>query len=486
MSSDHQIFLGLDVGTTSCKCAFLDATGSVLAEAAAEYPLATLSSTEIEQNAENWWRGACRTVSAAARAARIEPEAVAAVAVSSQGISFVPVDDSGGPLRNAISWLDSRAREETKEILGALPAEQLFALTGKRGSAFYTLPKILWLREREPHAFAAAHKLLLAHDYVVHRLTGRAITDQALASGTLMHDVSRRVWSREILGRFDISEALLPELAEAGSTAGQVHAQASADIGLKTGTRVAVGSQDQKCAAYAAGARQGIATASLGTATAVSAVVGKPLFDPQMRIPCFPYPASDLWILEGVVSTSGAAVQWFRDAIYGGEFEPMDAAAEAEMTATRSLFFFPHLAGAGSPVWSAPHGGAFTGLSLHTTPAAMARAVLEGAAYQIRSNLDVLRDMEVSIETLRLFGGGARSRVWTRIIADVTGIPVFVSRNPESAAVGACLLAARSAGEGIRLCQDGQTIEPHAAEAQEYSERYARYREVEALLCASS
>ena len=477
-----EVYLGVDLGTTACKCAIIDSRGRLLGESSADYPLITLSPKEVEQDAEEWWRGALTAIGEAARKADVAPERIAALAVSSQGISFVPVDEGGRPLRRAISWLDSRAEAEAREILDAFSSERLFQMTGKRASSFYVLPKLLWLRKHEPEVFERTHRFLLAHDYLVHRLTGMFVTDHALASGFLLHDVKRRVWSEEMVSRFDIPKTALPDTMNAGEAAGPVAPAAARETGLTSQTRVVVGSQDQKCAAYAAEAGPGVATISLGTATAISAVVRSPMLDPKMRIPCFPYVEPDRWILEGVVSTSGAAVQWFRDQVYKGGYQLMDLAAQGEMDATVSLFFFPHLAGAGSPVWNAPHGGAFTGLSLHASAAAMARAVLEGVAFQIRSNLEVLGELNVKPNMLHAFGGGARSDVWIQIIADVAGLPVSVYHNPESAAIGSCMLAALGAGREIAFEKTGRVVEPDSVRAGEYAERYGRYRRVEGLV----
>jgi xylulokinase len=439
--------LSVDLGTTGVKAAAYTTDGRLLGASYLEYPLIRTGDGIVEQDAELWWTLSKRVMQEAVAQANILPESVQALGVSTQGISFVPVDRAGRVLRNAINWLDTRATQEACDIRTALGEGGLFQITGKLPSAAYVLPKLLWLRRHERTLYDRTAKFLMAHDFLISRLCGTAITDYSMAGGSALLDVKALTWSAELLTTFDIGPQRLPQLAWSGTVAGQLRDSVAIELGLQGGTPVVVGGQDQKCAALGAGIRPGLTTVSLGTASAITSLSKTPALDPRRRLPLFPFVSEGLWAFEGVVSTAGAALRWLRDALFpGAAYEQLDTLAANAPAGANGVRFFPHLAGATSPLWREDAHGAFLGIDLATDPGDIVRSVLEGVAFQIRANVDVMAQL-TKVDTLILFGGGAHSRLWARIIAAASGRPVQVTRTVDVANWGACVLA----GVGVDL-----------------------------------
>lgn len=481
------LFIGIDLGTTGIKASIFDAQGTCFGEAYNEYGLITLSPVMIEQDPQTWWELTCQAIRQVLQSSGVDRKTVRAMAVSSQGISFVLIDRDGNPLENAISWLDGRPVDETKQILERYSAERLFSNTGKRSAPYYVLPKLLWLKKNKPEIWRQTQRVLMGHDYLVFRLCGGCITDRSMAGGTLVYNLHTLDWWDEILEEFNLSRHLLPELRWAGETAGKLRPEVAESLGLSLDTVVVVGGQDQKCAALGAGISDGTATVSLGTATAITQVMDRPLTDPGMRVPTFSFVQEGRWALEGVVGTGAGSLRWYRNTIAPGmSYDDVVAEAEGIAPGAEGVMFFPHLSGATSPHWDNDTYGLFSGLSLATTRGHLTRAVLEGIAFQVRENLDVMGQVMGSIDRLILFGGGAKSVLWRAIIGDVVGCPVCWTPSSETASLGAAMLAAAGCGEFSNLgkARDAmvrmqQQRSPDAVVSAIYQTRYAVYKEVE-------
>ncbi len=481
------LLLGLDLGTTGCKAAVYDDTGRTLGESYLEYGLITLSSSVIEQDPQAWWDLTCQAIHQALAAGNVDRSDVRAVAASSQGISFVLLDAAGRPIGNAINWLDSRAIDESAEILELFTEKELFALTGKRAAPFYVLPKLLWLRRHRPEPWRQAHKLLMGHDYLVYKLCGAHVTDHSMAGGTLLYTLQTLGWDDRLLETFAIPPDLLPDIHWSGTPAGTLLPEVAEMLGLSPGTMVVVGGQDQKCAALGAGIADGLATLSLGTASAICQVMDQPLTDPHMRIPAFTFVQPGHWILEGVVGTGAGSLRWYRDTIAGGTpYDQLDAEAAQVPPGADGVMFLPHLGGAGSPHWKSSARGTFHGLSLATGRGHLTRAILEGVAYQLHENLAITQELAGPIRHAIVFGGGAKSALWRQIIADVIDLPVVWTPTVETASLGAAMLAGLGCGlfasldeARARMVRTQAIQQPNPALVEVYAEAYRRYRQVE-------
>lgn len=440
------LLIGIDLGTTGCKAVVYDDAGRALGESYLEYGLITLSATMVEQDPLAWWDLTLRAINMALDAAAADRSAVRGIAVSSQGISFVLLDEADRPLGNAINWLDGRAIAECDDILARYSPEALFALTGKRAAPFYVLPKLLWIRRHQPEKWRAARRLLMGHDYLVYRLCGAHVTDHSLAGGALLYDLARLDWSGELLDAFAVPRGLLPNVCWAGAPAGTLRSEVADALGLRREVVVAVGGQDQKCAALGAGIDDRAATVSLGTASAIEQLMAGPITDPAMRIPAFTFLQPGRWVLEGVVGTAAVSLRWLRDVLGADDYAALDAAAAAVARGSDEVRFYPHLAGAGSPYWQAAARGSFHGLSLATSRGHLARAVMEGVAFQVRANLEVTQKLAGPVERVIAFGGGARSALWRAILGDVLERPLAWAETVETAGLGAAMLAGAGCG----------------------------------------
>jgi len=484
----NNFLLGVDLGTTVCKAGIYSQKGELVSCTNIEYGLIKKGEGIVEQDASKWWDLTLQAIKTSIKEAKIDKNLIKALSISSQGISFVPVDRKINPLCRSISWLDTRAKNETNLILDKIPFSRIFAITGKRPHPSYTLPKILWLMREKPEIVDKTYKFLMPHDFLIAKFTGEFLTDHTMAAGTLMYDINNLDWSDEIMGQFNIPVEKLPSIRWAGTPAGKISQHIAQKIGLSPETLVIVGGQDQKCAVLGAGLTEETAVISLGTAVAISRMKNKPVIDEKIRIPCFPYLVRNNWILEGVVSTGGGSFQWLKQILsdtYG--YEKLTEMAKESPIGAAGVFFFPHLSGAASPHWKSQVKGFFYGLSLSTSTKDLVRSVLEGVAFQIRENLEVLEELTGEVKKIKIFGGGAKSEFWGRIITNVTGKRTYLLSLVEAATVGACLVA--GVGGGVYASYEEATrslknlshikLEPDIYSQRKYQKLYLNYRKVE-------
>ncbi len=475
------LYLSIDLGTTGCRSILFDGELRQLAFSYEEYGLITPSEKYTEQNAELWWELTLSTAKDAIRKADVDPRSIKSISVSSQGITVVPVDRFIKPLRNAISWLDVRCEEETAQLKRELGSDNVFLLTGKRISAGYTLPKLMWMQKHEPQIYASAWKFLMPMDFLIARFTGNCITDHSMASGTLMYDIKNQRWSREILDRYGIEEERLPTLAYGGESAGLVLPEVAKELGLSPDCTVAVGAQDQKCAAFGVGLCEGVMSISLGTAAAVTKLWREAKTEINTGVGWCGYVERDRFVTEGVISTAGTCLRWVRDLYFKGEkYNVIDSEAAQVLDRGSSLLFYPYLNGTSAPSYYPDATGCFYGASLATERGDFALAVMEGIAFQIRILLEAM-EAYGNIHTLVIFGGGANSALWCQIIADATGMKITVPKTTEAASAGAARLAAMAIGQNLPPLENGYTYIP-SARAEDYDRKYQTYRAVEKRL----
>lgn len=477
--------LGVDLGTTGCRSILFTSRLQTLGVSYYEYPLLTGDHGEIEQDAGKWWQLVQRTAREVVTQSNVNPATVRAISVSSQGISFVPVDQAGDPLCNAVSWLDTRAAAESRIISDRIGDDRVRSLTGKRNNVYYILPKLMWLRTHRPEIHRKTARYLMAHDFVLHKLCGAFATDCTMASGSLMYDLIRGCWSMEMLEIAGVQPDVLPRIQRAGTAVGTLQEHVASHLGLTPDTIVCVGGQDQHCAALGAGVGEKEAGVSLGTACQILFQLEDPDTDPATALPCSPSLFAGRWTLDGVLGTAGASLRWLRDTFYPGTaYVELSQLAARAAVASGSIFYYPHLAGGGSPRWVDSSTGAFVGLTLGTRAEDIVRAVFEGIAFQIHANILAAGESHRP-EGLRLYGGGAQSAPWCQVIADVTGLPVRVSQTHETATVGAAVLAGLGSGiyrnvdEAASLIKRQQRFEADEKRHRHYEHIFLAYQDLE-------
>jgi xylulokinase len=477
--------IGLDVGTSGCKAVVFDEDGALLAMGLREYPVLLPQPGWAEQDIEAVWELALESMGEAI--ARAGVREVAAIGLSVHGEAVTPVDASLQPLRPTILGMDTRTDAQNEWLRERFGARTLFECTGMPVHTINTLPKLLWIREHEPEVWAAADRFLLVEDFLIGRLTGQPAISTCLASRTQLFDLAAGRWSAEILDALELDPARLAEIAPSGTEVGRLSAELTQRLGLSAAPGVVTGGHDQACGALGVGLTEpGLAMVSTG-----SAVVSAPLYEGNISV--YRATVPDLFLAMTLNHSGGLALRWFRDEFCEPQLaraneagtDAYDIILEGASPDPTGLLVLPHLSGAGTPTFDTASMGAILGLTFSTTRTDLAKAILEGLTYELRLNLDLLRDGGVAIEVLRAIGGGARSRLWLQLKADITGIPVITPRITEAAAFGAALLAGvggglwPSAADGAeRFLELTDTYEPDPARHAAYSQLFEHYREV--------
>lgn len=482
-------FLGLDVGTSAVKAILVAPDGGLRAQASVPLTLATPEPGWAEQDPNAWWSA---SIAALRQLRESRPDAaVAAVGISGQMHSSVLLDRAGAVVRPALLWSDGRTTAECETITRAIGGEAALR-DAVRNPALegFTLPKLLWVRRHEPGAWRRVATVLLPKDFLRFRLTGVLATEPSDASGTLLFDPARRVWSEAVLRAAELPATLLPAVGDSAAVLGRVTAEAASRTGIPSGTPVVGGGADNACGALGVGVvASGEAVASWGTSGTVLAPVTEPLVDPLLRAHTFCHVVPGIWYLMGVVLSAGAAFAWYRDQLarelagVSGADPALAQEAEPVPPGARGITFLPYLAGERTPHRDAAARGAVLGLSLSHSRAELTRAVLEGIGFALRDSLEVLRELGVAPAQLVLTGGGARNAFLRRLQAEIFGVPVCTVNHEEGPAFGAALLAAVGAGafpdlEAAaratlkRSAPSAPSREAHLA----YAEPYARFR----------
>jgi len=485
------MFLGLDVGTSATKALLVDGTGDVAGVAASAHETHTPGPLWSEQDPADWWTAAQESIRTVLDESDTAPEAVDAVGLTGQMHGLVLLDERGEVLRPAILWNDQRTAAECDAMRAALGGkERLVRMTGNDALPGFTAPKLLWVREHEPDVWSRAAQALLPKDYVRYRLTGRYATDKAGAAGTILFDLDARDWSADVLDALDLNADWLPPPHESTDVTGEVAAGAAAATGLAEGTPVVAGGGDQSAAAVGTGAvEESVVSISLGTSGVVFAATGRPAVEPEGRLHAFCHAVPGRWHLMGVMLSAAGSLQWYRDTLAPDtDFDDLLAPAADVAPGAGGLFFLPYLTGERTPHPDPQARGGFIGLTARHDRPHLTRAVLEGVAFGLRDNFDLMRTTAAGLEGVdeaRITGGGARSALWRQIIADVLGVELATVANPEGAAYGAALLAGVGTGgwpsveaacaEVVRVTE---RTPPRPEPAARYDERHVLYREL--------
>lgn len=470
-----EIYLGLDLGTTGCKCVACDEQINLLGENYSEYPLHVLSPEEIEQDINDWWQVAKDTIKGVIADAKLDPKDIKGISLSTQGISFAPVDENMQPLRRAFCWLDTRTGEQIAQIHEKIDPMALYDRAGIRMGNGHVLPHLLWLRQNEPQVWEKTKLIMMPHDYILYKLSGKVMTNYTMAAGTILYDVRKAQWSDETLAQFDIPKSILPPIYPAGTAAGPLLPSVAQELGLPEDCLVSVGGQDQKVAAYGGGIDPETVTISLGTASALTRLMDAPHMDSISMMSCCPYLFSGQWELEGVISTACACLKWLRDTLFPNmSYNEMNHLAQVNYQKAPEVFFSPNFSKESAFGVSA---GAFRGLSLNTTAGDMIRALFEGIAFQIRSHIETLERISGPVTSIRLFGGGSKSELWPQIIADVLNKPVAVPFTAETGGIGAAILAIRGCGKSFSrsVIKDRAEFTPNPTCVALYEKAYPLY-----------
>ena len=496
------LLIGLDLGTTALKCAAYSEDGRLVASATKEYELLTPGADVVEVHPFTYWSEFSSAIGDLLRHPEVDARQVAAIGISAQGETLIPLYADGSPTRNAIVWLDSRASAESEELAARFDDKVFYEITGQPAMLpTWPAAKILWLARHEAPSFERTARFVLIEDYFLWRLTGEYVSEGSLLTSTCYWDFRTKAWWPEMLDALATDESRLPAIVEPGVAVGKLLPEVARELGLPSSTTVCTGALDQACGAIGVGTvGPGRFSENTGAAVALCATLSEARLDPARRMPCHYHGVPDTYMFHTFTS-GGVVLRWFRDNF--GEAERSVAAVtgqdaydllarEAATVAPGSegLVMIPHLQGAMAPESNANASGAVIGLNLRHGRAHFARAILESIAFVVRRNVEVLEDLGLSIPEIRALGGGARSRLWKQIEADVTKRPVLTTRQPDAATLGAAILAgvglgryasAREAAE--EMVQLDETFEPREENFGLYDEMYSIYKQAYEALC---
>lgn len=461
-----QYVLAHDLGTSGNKATLFDTDGRLIKSTVYSYGLMTGENGEAEQNADDWWKAVCET--SRRLTAEIRREDVIAVSFSGQMMGCLCVDREGMPLHNALIWADMRSTRQAALLRERISAERYYAVTGHRISASDSITKLMWIRDNLPEVYEKTYKMLNAKDYIIYRLTGQFVTEPSDASSTCLLDLNTLDWSEEILSVSGLDKEKLPQLLSSVAVAGGITKEAAALTGLCEGTPVVCGGGDGCCAAVGTGiVKEGVANCCLGTSSWISFASKTPVCDKDMSVFNFAHIVPGYIMPCGTMQTGGGSLSWAVDTLYGtpagNEAPSKDAiyrSVAEEVAASpmgaKGLFFLPYLMGERSPRWNDKAKGAFLGLTMGHSRGDMLRAVMEGVGLNLDIILKIFRDSGADISRLILIGGGARNRIWQKILCDVFGIPVLVPNYLEEAT---SMGAAITAGVGVGAFADFGVID---------------------------
>lgn len=492
--------IGIDVGTSSAKTVLINEKGEVVFTTAPEYSFATPKPLWAESNPEDWWQAtivACQTL---LKETKIDPSEIAGIGLTGQMHGLVMLDKEGDVLRPCIMWNDQRTAEECAEITATVGAERVLELTGNPVLPGFTAPKVLWVRKHEPDVYQKCEKILLPKDYIRYRMSGAFFTDVSDASGMSLLDVARRTWSDEMLKACDIPRSWLPEVTESTVASTTLSESAAEVLGLVAGTPIIAGGGDQAAQAVGCGiVKEGVVSATLGTSGVVFAHSDQYRVEPEGRLHAFCAAVPGKWHLMGVMLSAAGSFQWYKNQLGGEEiaaenatgrdaYEALTATAAGTPSGAEGLLFLPYLSGERTPHPDPLARGVFFGLSLRHTKAHMTRAVLEGVSYGLNDSLQLMADLGIQPSEVVASGGGAKSKLWKQILANIFDTKITTNNASEGAAYGAAILAGVGANvfESVEAaCEQTLTttseVSPNS-DVEVYRDYYEHYRALYPLL----
>lgn len=482
--------MGIDVGTSGVKAVVIDAKGRVRGSHTAPLSLKTPQPGWAEQRPEDWWTASRAAIAGSLRRAKVKAGQIAAVGFSGQMHSSVFLDAKGKVIRPALLWCDGRTTPQCRSVSERVGEARLREWASNPALEGFTLPKVLWLRENEPQAFARLDKVVLPKDYIRYRLSGELASEPSDASATLMYDTANLRWSEPLMQAVGLSPSLLPDVGGSAEILAHVSKAAAKQTGLVEGTPLVGGGADNACGAVGVGVvAPGDAVASWGTSGTVLAPTTSPKVDPGLRAHTFCHVVPNTWYIMGVMLTAGGAFAWHRDQLAQELRRKKDASELLNKEAAKvpigadGLTFLPYMQGERTPHRDAAARGAFVGLSLAHTRAHLSRAVLEGICFGLRDSLTIIQNLGLPLDSLLLTGGGARSAFVRKMQADVYGVPVVTANREEGPPFGAALLAGVGAGvwrDVPSACaatlKRRAPLKPDAKAHAAYDDAYGRYR----------
>jgi len=493
--SNKKYIIAYDLGTTGNKATIFDNEGNFITSAFSGYRTYYPDRLWVEQNPEDWWNAICNATKELLEKSRINIYDIVCLTFSGQMMGCVPVNKDGKSLGRALIWADQRGVKQAERLIFKLGKEHIYRIVGHRPSASYSAAKIMWIKDNEPERYKKIYKVLQAKDFIITRMTGNFYTDYSDASGTNLFDINNLAWSDEIIKAAELPKNILPEAVPSTKIVGKLKKSIALELDLIEGIPIVIGGGDGCCAAAGAGViSPGVAYQYLGSSSWIGLATEKPIIDPQMRTFNWVHVIPGLYSPTGTMQAAGASYQWARDNLCSLEvkkaevkgispYQIMDEIAVNIPATSNNLIYLPYLMGERSPYWNTYAKGAFIGLTIKHTHGHMIRSVMEGVAFNMKIILDAFIDQGAKINKIRLIGGGAKSKIWRQIIADIYGkdliIPYLLN---EATSMGAALIGGVGVGayEDFafvnKLYKNREIVKPNMSNFDKYNKLYKSFK----------
>lgn len=475
-------YIGIDLGTSAVKLLLMDKKGGIQKIVSKEYPIFFPHPGWSEQNPEDWYHGTMEGLKELLEG--FDKASVAGISFGGQMHGLVILDENDRVIRPALLWNDGRTSKECEYLNQEIGKETLSSYTANIAFTGFTAPKLLWIRNNEPENFAKIKKIMLPKDYLAYRLCGVHCTDVSDASGMLLFDVKNRCWSKEMMEICSIREDQLARVYESYEAVGTLKKEIAAELGLSSEVKIAAGAGDNAAAAVGTGTvGNGRCNLSLGTSGTIFISSDTFGVDKNNALHSFAH-ADGTYHLMGCMLSAASCNKWWMEDIIGTEYyqkeqEPVTRLGE------NTVYFLPYLMGERSPHNDSNARGTFLGMSMDTTRADMTQAVLEGVAFALRDSFEVAKALGIRIERTKICGGGAKSPLWRKIVANVFNIKVDLLESEQGPSLGAAMLAAVACGEYSSVAEAAEnivkvvdTVEPEPELAAKYEKRYRAFARI--------
>ncbi|MGI6021057.1 MAG: xylulokinase [Lachnospiraceae bacterium] len=475
-------YIGIDLGTSSVKELLMDSEGKIKKIVSKEYPLSVTNGNWSEQNPGDWWiqsKAALKEL-----VSEIDGDEVAGISFGGQMHGLVILDENDEVIRPAILWNDGRTTVETDFLNNEVGRDKLTEYTGNIAFTGFTAPKILWVRNNEPENFKKIRKIMLPKDYVAYMLTGVHSCDYSDASGMLLLDVKNKCWSKEMMEICGVSEDMMPSLFESYEVTGTIRPEIADELGISRQCRIIAGAGDNAAAAVGTGTvGPNMCNISLGTSGTIFITSDSFGVDKFNALHSFAHADGGFHLMGCMLSAASCNNWWMKDIMktddFAGEQKDIDVLGEND------VYFLPYLMGERSPHNDPYARGTFTGLTLATTRAQILQAIFEGVSFAIRDCYEVAKSLGITIESSKVCGGGAKSDLWMKILANVLGIRIDHIESEEGPSLGGAILAAVGCGEFAsvseaceKIVKITDSIVPDPELVEKYNDRYSKFRTI--------
>ena len=477
------LYIGVDLGTSAMKLLLMDGSGKIRNTVTKEYPLEFPKPGWSQQNPEHWKAALLAGIPELLQG--FDRSQVAGIGAGGQMHGLVVLDEKDNVIRPAILWNDGRTAKQVDFLNNEIGKKKLSQWTANIAFAGFTAPKILWMQENEPENFARIAKIMLPKDYINYILTGVHSCDYSDASGMLLLDVANKRWSKEMLDICGVSESQMPRLFESYACIGTVKPELAKQLGIGEKVKVVAGAGDNAAAAVGTGVvGEGGCNISLGTSGTVFISSEKFGVDDSNGLHAFAH-ADGGWHLMGCMLSAASCNKWLVEDILSSNHNAEQAAIPEEKLGKNHVFFLPYLMGERSPINDTDARATFIGMTMDTTRADLVQAVLEGVAFAIRDSVEVARSLGITVDRSKICGGGAKSPLWKRILANVLDCTLEVPVSEQGPGMGGAMLAMVACGEyeSVAACCEkmvsvADTVEPEPALAAEYEARYQQFKKI--------